>query len=327
MLPGRIGTKQGAVTQQIDAPRDAARQHMHAPQRPAAERHRAAQPGHSQAVRNVLLGFLRAQCVEVKARNHALRQLLQRRARHHRAQLWLANQDDLQQLALVGFQVGEQAQLLQHVGFQVLRLVNDEHRVAPGRMRRQQRGIQGVDVVLDGFHPRHIGLVGHAKLVADGAQQFPHGELGVEDVGHIAVLRDLLQKAAAHRGLARAHLACQQHEAAACIQPIEQVGQGLSVPLAHEKIARVRGNRKRRVLETEERGVHAGKDNAPIHRARPSPKSSDFHEAFTGEEGFTRGVVSRKLSSARQDNVKVGPSIPSIGKSAALGRRLRMSPG
>ena len=282
MLPGRIGPEQGAVAQQVDAPWNAARQHVHAPQRPAAERHRPAPPSHRQAVCNVLLGFLRAQGIQVKAGNHALRQLLQRRARHHRAQLWLANQDDLQQLALVGLQVGEQAQLLQHIGLQVLRLVNDEHRVAPGGMRCQQRGVQGVDVVLDGFHPRHIGLVGHAKLVADGAQQLPHRELGVEDVSDVAVLRNLLQKAAAHRGLARAHLACQQHEAAACIQPIEQVGQGLSVPLAHEKIARVRGNRKRRVLETEERGVHAGKDNAPTVRSGTSPSSQGFHR----EGGF-----------------------------------------
>jgi hypothetical protein len=76
----------------------------------------ADQPGHGQPVGDVLRGLGLAQRVEVKARDHALRQLLQLRAGQHRAQLGLADQHDLQQLALAGFQVGQQAQLLQHVG-------------------------------------------------------------------------------------------------------------------------------------------------------------------------------------------------------------------
>ena len=235
---------------------------MHPPQGAAAEGQRPLQARHGQAVGDVLLGFLRAQRIEVKARNHALGQLLQRGAGHHGAQLGLADEDDLQQLALAGFQVGQEAQLLQHVGRQVLRLVNDQHRVAPGAMRREQRGIERVDVILDRFHPGHRGLVRHAKFVANGAQQLAHRELGVEDVGHIAVRRNLLQKATAHRGLARPHLARQQHKTAARIQAVQQVRQRLAVPLAHEQVAGVGGNGERRVLKAEERGVHAPEDTA-----------------------------------------------------------------
>ena len=56
---------------------------------------------------------------------------------------------------------------------------------------------------------------GHAKLVAHRLQQLGHRELGVEDVGHIAVRRNLLQKAAANGGLAGANVASEQHKAPA----------------------------------------------------------------------------------------------------------------
>ncbi|MNV59860.1 hypothetical protein D3C71_1523050 [compost metagenome] len=140
---------------------------MHAPDRPLAERQRAVEPRHRQPVRNVLLRFLRGERIEMKTGDHSLRQLLHRRARHHRAQLGLADEDDLQQLALAGFQIGQQTQLLQHVSRQVLRLVDDEHVVAAAGVRRQQRGIERVNAVFDRLHPWHSGRMGHSKLVAD----------------------------------------------------------------------------------------------------------------------------------------------------------------
>ena len=86
-------------------------------------------------------------------------------------------EDDLQQLALAGLQIGQQAQLLQHVGRQVLRLVDDEHVVAPGGMLLQQEGVERIQAVLDGLDAGRGGLVRHTELVADRAQQFGHREL------------------------------------------------------------------------------------------------------------------------------------------------------
>ncbi|MPM36844.1 hypothetical protein SDC9_83448 [bioreactor metagenome] len=96
----------------------------------------------------------------------------------------------------------------------------------------------------------------HAELIADRAQQLQHGELGIEDVRDVAVIRNLLQKAAAHRGLAGADLARQQHEAAARVQPVEQMRQRLAVAVAHEQVSRVGRNGKGLVLQPEKRGVH-----------------------------------------------------------------------
>ena len=94
-------------------------------------------------------GLLLGQRIEVISRDHALRQLLEFRAREHAAQLGLADQHDLQQLALAGLQVGQQAQLLQHVGRQVLRLVDDQHVVLADRVGAQQVLVEPVDVILE----------------------------------------------------------------------------------------------------------------------------------------------------------------------------------
>ena len=95
--------------------------------RACVEGQRRGQPGHREAVADVAPVSLVGQRTQVVARDHALRELFQLGPREHLAQLGLADQDDLQQLAFVGLQVGQQAQLLQHVGREHLRLVDDQH--------------------------------------------------------------------------------------------------------------------------------------------------------------------------------------------------------
>jgi hypothetical protein len=210
----------------------------------------------------------------MKTCNHALRQLLQLRARQHAAQLGLADQHDLQQLALAGFQVGQQAQLLQHVGAEVLCLVDDEHAALAGRVALQQEGVQRVDVVLDRDHAAVGRRHGDVELLADRLQQLRHRQLGVEDVGHMAAFGDLLQEAAAHRGLAGADVAGQQDEAAARAahraaggrHAVQQVRQRLAVALAHEEVPRVRRDGERVLRQAEVVRVH-GREHSAIARA------------------------------------------------------------
>ena len=266
--PARVGAEQGPVAQHVDAARNAARQFMNAHPCFAVERAGAAQPTDRQAVPDVAARFNLGQGFEVKARDDALRELFQLGPCEHGAQLGLADQDDLQQLALVRFQVGEQAKLLEHVDRQALRLVDDEHVVLPDRMGAQQELIERVEIVLDragaGFALRQLDV----KLVADRLQQLGDGQLGVEDVGDVAVLRDLLQEAAAHRGLARADFAGEQHEPTPATQAIQQMGERLPVALAHEKVARVGRDRERLALQAEEFGVHGAKGTTPAATGR-----------------------------------------------------------
>ena len=126
-----VRAQQRAVAQQVDAARHAARELVDAPQRRAVEGQHGAQAGDREPVRDVLHRLLLGQRLEVEARDHALAELLELGLREHAAQLGLADQHDLQQLALVRLQVGQQPQLLQHVGREVLRLVDDQQVVLP----------------------------------------------------------------------------------------------------------------------------------------------------------------------------------------------------
>ncbi len=168
-----------------------------------------------QAMPNVLGAFAFRQRIQMEAGDYPLCQLLQVGALQHAAQFRLAYEYDLQQLSRIGFQVGQKAQLLQNIGLQILRLVDDQYTAFAGRVAVQQEGIESVDIVLDGWRSRCHGRDGYMELFTDRLQQFGDRELGVEDVGHMATGWNLLQKAAANRGLASADVAGQQHKAAA----------------------------------------------------------------------------------------------------------------
>ncbi|MNE59365.1 hypothetical protein D3C80_1544520 [compost metagenome] len=114
----------------------------------------------------------------------------------------------------------------------------------------------GVEAVDQHLEAEHVGRHVDVQLVAQGAQQLQRVQLGVEDEGDVAVLRHLLQQTAAQGGLAGADLAGEQHEAAVDAQAIEQMGQRLAVPLAHEQVARVGRDREGSLGQAEMLVVH-----------------------------------------------------------------------
>ena len=241
---------------------------VHVRQCGGVERHRAGEPRHRQSVPDVVRRLVGRQRVEVVARDHPLRQLLHAGLGEPVAQLRLPDQHDLQQLVGVGLEVGQQAQLLQHVRRQVLRLVDHEQAVAAGGVALQQELVQRVDVVLHRAQGRH----GDSELVAHRLQQLGHRQLGVEDVGHVGALGHLAEEAAADGGLAGAHRPREQHEAAPASDAIEQVRQRLPMTPAHVEEARVGRDREGILLQAEQRRVHARSIPTTLRRARvPAP--------------------------------------------------------
>jgi hypothetical protein len=251
-----VGAEHDAIAQQVDAARHAAGELVNPLQGPVVERHRPRHPRDREPMTDVVLGLLGRERVQVKAGDDALGELLELGPLEHRSQLGLADQDDLQQLPLVGLEVGQEAQLLEHLRREHLRLVDDEDVVLADGVGLQQEVVERVDVRLD-RRRRHLGGSGRdVELVADRLQELHHRELRVEDVGDVAALGDLLEKAAADRRLACADLAREQDEAAAAADAVEQVGERLAVALAHVEVARVRRERERLLLEAEEPRVH-----------------------------------------------------------------------
>ena len=120
-------------------------------------------------------------------------------------------------------------------------------------MPAQQKTVQRVNEVLGGHC---AGRQGDVKFVANRAQQLICRELGIEDVGHIAVGWYLLQKAAAHGCFAGTNLAAEQYKPTAAAQAVQQMRQRLAVPFAHEQVTRVWCDGKRVLAKTEIFGVH-----------------------------------------------------------------------
>ncbi len=193
-----ICTQQRAVAKQVDAARHAPRQGVDHAAGFGIEGCRAGAAGHIEPVLHILLGLFNRQRLQMEARNHALRQLFELGPCKHVAQLRLADQHDLQELAFMRLEVGQQAQLLQHIRGEVLRLVDDQYIALALRVSLQQVGVDRIHILFDRMAGRRLDV----KFLADGLQQLGHRQLRVEDVGHIAAARDLLEEAAADGGLA-----------------------------------------------------------------------------------------------------------------------------
>ena len=165
-------------------------------------------------------------------------------------QLRLSDQNDLQQLLGGSFQVGQEADLLQHLDREILRLIH-QHDDAPAfGVRIEQPSIQRVHHLLDAVAIR-IGD-GQAQLLADREQKFHRGDAWIQDHGDIGVMRDTRQEGAHHGGFAGAHFAGQLDEATRFIDAIQQMRQGLRMTLAQIEIARVRSDGKRLFSEPKE---------------------------------------------------------------------------
>ena len=231
-------------------------------------------PGHRQPMRQVSGGLGGAERAQVVAGDHSLRELFEPGFGQSATQLGLTDQHDLQQLALVGLEVGQQAQLLQQLDREVLCLVDDQHALAALRMGLQQVAVERVDIGLDRRRSGH----GQTEFIAHRLQQFGLAEPGVEDVSHLAARRQLLEETATDGGLARADLARQQHEATSTAHAVEQMRQRLTVALAHVEVTRIGCDRERRLRQTKEWQVHerriAGPRDQPCLAAPPRPCAS-----------------------------------------------------
>src|SRR2546422_5678889 len=77
------------------------------------------------------------------AQRDALLELAQARQLELRLQLGLTDQHDLQQLLARGFEVGQQADLLENRGLEVLRLVEDHHALSTRPTLLDEKGVEG----------------------------------------------------------------------------------------------------------------------------------------------------------------------------------------
>src|SRR5512135_462483 len=113
-------------------------------------------------------------------------------------------------------------------------------------------GVYAVDKSFNG----RAGRIGDLKFGADAGEQLFDRQLGIEEIGDIARLRNLLEQAAADRGFARADLAGKQHEPAVAADAVEQMRKRLLVAFAHVQVARVGREREGRFAKAKVTTIH-----------------------------------------------------------------------
>ncbi len=252
--PPCIRPEERPVADDVDQPRHPAGQPVdqthgrHAEKRPLAS-------GDLQAVLDISHRFLGPQGQQVVTRGDPLGELAQLRPVHEAFQLGLTEEQNLEQFVGGGFQVGQQPDLLQDLGAQVLGFVDDQHRPPSRGMGGQEVPVEPVDQDLDAGGSLRVVDV---QLVADGGHQFGAVQLGVEDQGHVDQVGNLLEEASAQGGFAGAHLAGDLNEPPHLAHAVQKVRQGLPVLLAQEKKARVGRQGKRLFLELKIVEVHGG---------------------------------------------------------------------
>src|SRR5262249_47270915 len=155
---------------------------------------------------------------QVPAQRDALVQLRELGIEQQLAQLRLADEDDAQQLARGRLQVEEQADLLQQLDGEGLRLVEDDHARAAGLALRDQVRVERVEQI-------GLALTGRREpeLAADAAQQIERREGRGERVRGGDVWTQLGEERPQQRGLAGADLAGDADEAARFGEPQPQV--------------------------------------------------------------------------------------------------------
>ncbi len=185
------------------------------------------------------------------AQGNALVQLAKRVGLQQLSQLRLAHQNNLKQFAGGGFHIGEQPQLLQHIGAQVLGFVHEQdHALALGFFL-QEKGIEAID---EGFY--RFCVRGDAEFVVDGFEQLKGVELGVEDVGRCGILVQAFQEHATKGRLAGTHFAGDLNESLAIAHGIVQVGQHLFMNPGQVKVLRVGYQFERSLLKAKKTIVH-----------------------------------------------------------------------
>lgn len=198
-----------------------------------------------------------AEGLEVVGDGDALGELAQLVLLQQVVQLGLADEDQVQQVVLLGVDVGEHADLFQALDAEVLRLVDDQHhRVAGGVLADQE--LDEIVVELDLGLAFVLQAIGHH----DPLGHFAEVVVGEVDQPDTQLRPDLVEQAIDERGLAAAHLAGDDGEALAVLDAVLEQRQRRGVALRHVEERGIGQQREGAFLEAVEVLVH------PVDRPR-----------------------------------------------------------
>ncbi len=199
-------------------------------------------------------GFLARQWLQVISAGDSLCQLAEFGAVEQLAKFRLPDQNDLQQLLRGSLEIGQQPDLFQHLGGQILRLVHDHDDAPAAGVGRQQPPIQRIDHLFDAVA---VGVRNaEAQLFANGEEKLDRRHPRIQYDRDVGVMRNPRQQGAHHGGFTRADFPGQLNEAPGFVDSIQQMRQSFGVTLAQIEIARVRRDGEGLFIEPKEAQVH-----------------------------------------------------------------------
>ncbi|OPZ58980.1 MAG: hypothetical protein BWY87_01215 [Deltaproteobacteria bacterium ADurb.Bin510] len=225
-----VGQQQGPFADRIDLARQATGIAVDLAQGAAGEAHPALGAGHAQAVQDVIAGFSAVERPHVVTHHDTIRKLAQVVGSQHLAQFRLTDQQDLQQLLVLGFKIREHPNLFEHGRIEVLALVDDQHGVFAAAVDFQQK-------VEEFVHQPLLGSSGgrESEFAVDALEQFDVRKGRMQDQGRVHPAVERFEQLAADRGLTGANLASDHHEAHALFDAVTQVREGLLVHVGEEQ--------------------------------------------------------------------------------------------
>ena len=167
-------------------------------------------------------------------------------------QLRLAEQHDLQQLALFRLQIGQQTQRFQAFHRDRLRLIQAQHDLLalPRQFHQARRDRLEQLVLIDVLVQRHFQFIGQRQ------HQRAWLQVGIGDIGGNETLAQGIDELAAQQRLASADLAGDLDEAFTIARRHQQRIEGLLRMRAGEEITGVRRDAKRRLAQAKVLVIH-----------------------------------------------------------------------
>ena len=225
---------------------------------------------------DVVTNLHRIQGWDEEVRSHPLCKLLQLGALQQVPELRLAHQDDLQQLVLVGVDVGEHAQRLHGGRAEVLGLIDDQHHPPSLSVLVDKKPLERVI-------PRHRrrNVMGQPEGQHDPFGQVGKIRVGIGDQAHHDLLTQIVEKSTDQRGLATTDVATDHRETGSVVQCVLQHGVGERVPLAHVKKVGIGLNGEGFFLQSVKRFIHVWKPRFPWIRSHRRFKLPQIEHSST----------------------------------------------
>ncbi len=204
---------------------------MHLVDRLGRERHALSAAGDRQAMHDVRADRFAIERRQLVADRHALIQLPEIRRSQQAVQIQLADENDLQQLFLVGLEVRQDPNLFEDLPGQILRFIDDQNCARFERHEAQQEVVERLHELLLGDR-RHRGALRlfareDAEVLQDPLQQVFFSEERIQHQRGERRPIDLLEERAAQRRLDGADVSGDDGEAFAPADGVLQQGSGV----------------------------------------------------------------------------------------------------